>query len=55
MKLYFLRHGQTYLNKYKKMQGWSDTPLTPEDLATYTQAINDRLRRIHNYQSAQTV
>ena len=26
--------------------------LTPEDLATYTQAINDRLRRIHNYQSA---
>ena len=30
MKLYFVRHGQTYLNKYKKMQGWSDSPLTPE-------------------------
>ena len=30
MKLYFVRHGQTYLNKYKNMQGWSDTPLTPE-------------------------
>lgn len=30
MKLYFVRHGETYLNKYKKMQGWSDAPLTPE-------------------------
>ena len=30
MKLYFVRHGQTYLNKYKKMQGWSDAPLTLE-------------------------
>jgi len=28
--LYFIRHGETYLNKYKKMQGWSDAPLTPE-------------------------
>ena len=28
MKLYFVRHGETYLNKYKKMQGWSDSPLT---------------------------
>jgi broad specificity phosphatase PhoE len=30
LKLYFVRHGETYLNKYKKMQGWSDAPLTPE-------------------------
>lgn len=30
MKLYFVRHGQTYLNKYKRMQGWADAPLTPE-------------------------
>lgn len=28
--LYFIRHGETYLNKYKKMQGWSDAPLTPK-------------------------
>ena len=33
-------------------KGVSLHKLTPEDLATYTQAINDRLRRIHNYQSA---
>ncbi|MBP8683496.1 MAG: histidine phosphatase family protein [Trichococcus sp.] len=26
---YFMRHGETYLNKYNRMQGWSDTPLTP--------------------------
>ena len=25
---YFMRHGETYLNKYHRMQGWSNTPLT---------------------------
>lgn len=25
---YFMRHGETFLNKYGRMQGWSDTPLT---------------------------
>ncbi|GKQ42425.1 phosphoglycerate mutase [Companilactobacillus sp. RD055328] len=28
--VYLVRHGQTYFNKYNKMQGWSDSPLTPE-------------------------
>lgn len=28
--IYFVRHGRTFLNKYNYMQGWSDTPLTPE-------------------------
>lgn len=28
MKLFLVRHGETYLNKYGKMQGWADTPLT---------------------------
>ncbi len=32
MNLYLIRHGQTYLNKYDKMQGWSDTPLTEEGI-----------------------
>lgn len=27
---YFVRHGQTYFNLYRRMQGWSDTQLTPE-------------------------
>lgn len=28
MLLYLVRHGETYLNKYGKMQGWADAPLT---------------------------
>lgn len=27
---YFVRHGETYLNKYVRMQGWSNAPLTVE-------------------------
>lgn len=30
--LYVIRHGETYLNKYKKMQGWSDAPLTEKGI-----------------------
>lgn len=26
--LYFVRHGETYLNFYNRMQGWSNAPLT---------------------------
>lgn len=31
-KIYFIRHGETYLNKYKRMQGWSDAPLTSQGI-----------------------
>ena len=27
-RIYVVRHGQTYINRYNKMQGWCDTPLT---------------------------
>ena len=30
IRLYMVRHGQTYLNRYSKLQGWSEAPLTPE-------------------------
>lgn len=30
VNLYIIRHGETYLNRYKKMQGWADSPLTEE-------------------------
>lgn len=30
MTIYFMRHGETYLNHYGRMQGWSNAPLTPE-------------------------
>lgn len=26
--VYLIRHGQTYFNRYNRMQGWSDSPLT---------------------------
>lgn len=32
LSLYFVRHGQTYLNKNMRIQGWADTPLTPEGI-----------------------
>ena len=30
LNLYIVRHGETYLNRYRKLQGWSDSPLTEE-------------------------
>lgn len=30
--VYLVRHGQTYFNRYNRMQGWSDTPLTEKGL-----------------------
>ena len=45
MKLYFVRHGQTYLNKYKRMQGWADAPLTPEGVAVALET-GERLENI---------
>lgn len=32
VKVYFVRHGQTYLNLYNRIQGWSDAPLTKKGL-----------------------
>ncbi|BDR56666.1 histidine phosphatase family protein [Xylocopilactobacillus apis] len=31
--VYLIRHGQTYFNRYNKMQGWSDSPLTEQGIA----------------------
>lgn len=30
--IYFVRHGETYLNHYGRMQGWSNAPLTPHGI-----------------------
>ncbi|KRM95500.1 phosphoglycerate mutase [Liquorilactobacillus aquaticus DSM 21051] len=30
--IYFVRHGQTFLNHYRRMQGWCDSPLTPKGI-----------------------
>ncbi|MCZ3392808.1 histidine phosphatase family protein, partial [Enterococcus faecium] len=30
---YFVRHGQTLFNRYRHLQGWSDSPLTEKGVA----------------------
>ena len=30
--IYMVRHGQTFLNKYNRLQGWCDSPLTPKGM-----------------------
>ncbi len=30
MTIYFMRHGETYLNRYGRLQGWANAPLTEE-------------------------
>lgn len=37
-KIYIVRHGETLINKYNKMQGWCDTPLTEKGVAQAKQA-----------------
>lgn len=32
--VYFVRHGQTLFNKYNRMQGWCDSPLTDQGILT---------------------
>ncbi|MBM7616851.1 putative phosphoglycerate mutase [Weissella uvarum] len=43
--LYLVRHGQTYLNKYGRMQGWSDAPLTESGISD-AQAAGQRLANV---------
>ncbi len=31
--VYLVRHGQTWFNRFNKMQGWSDSPLTEQGIA----------------------
>lgn len=32
VKIIFMRHAQTYLNKYERMQGWANAPLTQDGI-----------------------
>lgn len=31
INLYIVRHGETYINKYKRIQGWTNAPLTKKE------------------------
>lgn len=46
INVYFVRHGQTYLNRYNRMQGWSDAPLTEKGQADAKRA-GQLLSKIH--------
>lgn len=51
--VYLVRHGQTYFNRYNRMQGWSDSPLTPKGLED-AHAAGKRLQNLtfeHCYSS----
>ncbi|WP_331244720.1 histidine phosphatase family protein [Pediococcus damnosus] len=44
--VYLVRHGETYLNKYDRMQGWADAPLTPQGIQDAHDAAK-KLQGIH--------
>ncbi|KRK40511.1 histidine phosphatase family protein [Loigolactobacillus bifermentans] len=44
--VYFVRHGQTYFNTYRHVQGWSDSPLTQQGILD-AQQTGQRLAQIH--------
>ena len=46
INVYMVRHGQTYLNKYRRMQGWTNAPLTEKGIAD-GQAAGELLRHVH--------
>ncbi|MEL1196595.1 phosphoglycerate mutase family protein, partial [Staphylococcus epidermidis] len=51
--VYLVRHGQTWFNRFNKMQGWSDSPLTDKGIADAKRA-GDLLSHItftHAYSS----
>lgn len=44
--VYFVRHGETYFNTYRHVQGWSDSPLTKQGIID-AQQTGQRLAQIH--------
>ena len=44
-KIYLVRHGQTILNRYNRMQGWCDSPLTQKGIEDAHEA-GRRLKKI---------
>ncbi|MEH7414857.1 histidine phosphatase family protein [Neobacillus drentensis] len=57
--LYLIRHGETYLNRYKKMQGWADSPLTEEGktvaIETGKRLADVQFDRVYTSDSGRTV
>ncbi|WP_258087999.1 histidine phosphatase family protein [Weissella fangxianensis] len=45
INLYIVRHGETYINKYKRIQGWTNAPLTEKGIQD-GRAAGERLQDI---------
>ena len=43
LHLHLVRHGQTYFNRYNRLQGWSNSPLTESGVADAVKA-GERLK-----------
>lgn len=41
INIYLVRHGQTYLNKYNRIQGIANAPLTEKGLTMRLMPVND--------------
>ncbi|KRM72212.1 histidine phosphatase family protein [Lacticaseibacillus brantae] len=54
--VYLVRHGQTWFNRYNKMQGWSDSPLTKSGIADAkrTGQLLKHITFLHAYSSDTT-
>lgn len=46
LNIYLVRHGQTYYNRYNKLQGWSNSPLTEKGKEDAVHA-GQRLAQVH--------
>lgn len=46
INIYLIRHGQTYYNRYNKLQGWSNSPLTEKGKADAEKA-GETVKDIH--------
>jgi broad specificity phosphatase PhoE len=59
INLYLIRHGETLLNRYQKMQGWADSPLTEPGKAvaieTGKKLANISFDRVYTSDSGRTV
>lgn len=45
INLYIVRHGETYINKYNRIQGWTNAPLTEKGIKD-GQAVGERLQHV---------
>ncbi|MFD0898660.1 histidine phosphatase family protein [Loigolactobacillus binensis] len=45
LTVYLVRHGQTYFNRYNRMQGWADSPLTEQGILD-AEKVGQRLAKI---------